>query len=169
MKVRFFKSPLRFPVVLFLAAILFSCAQGNLSKKIESRPAEEETGSREGLADASAVEKIVDVDITLSLPVIRPVTVTHGNKVSFQMNYMLSSTDKAKEFDVIEVIALSGAKMNLQLSRKASRKAQGSHVLMLEFGIPPDLPPGSYQATGTIRAEDTEKQGATDFTVKRRK
>ncbi|HEY3277763.1 MAG TPA: hypothetical protein VGJ94_14190 [Syntrophorhabdaceae bacterium] len=168
MRVRFLTSPLRFPVVLFLAAILFSCAQGNLPKKIESRPLEEKTESRDGLADTSRVEKI-DVDITLSLPVIRPVTVTRGNKVTFQMNYMLSSTDKAKEFDVIEVIALSGAKMDLQLSRKASRKAQGSHVLTLEFGIPPDLPPGSYQATGIIRAEDTEKKGATDFTVKRRK
>ena len=167
MKANLLKSPLQFSVVL-LAIMFLSCAQGILSSKDSGGgPGEEKPGSSETVAGKSGTGQALDVK--LSPPVIRPISPILGKKVSFQMQYALSSPDKAKEFDVLELVILTGSKLRLELSRKTLRKTQGAHVLTLEFIIPPNLPPGPYKAIGTIKTAGLEKQEAVDFIVKRRK
>ena len=108
-----------------------------------------------------------DDKIAVSPPVIEPGTVAGGQKLSFRTAYTLFPSDKVKEFDVIEVITLSGSNLVIELSRKTSRKPSGSHLLALEFSVPPDLPPGPYELISTIRADGQEKRQAAAFTLKR--
>ena len=104
--------------------------------------------------------------ITVSPPVIEPAAVAPGQKLSYRIAYTLSSPDRGKEFDVLEVIILSGANLRMELSRKTSKKPNGSHLLALEFAVPPDLPPGPYELVSTIKAAGQEKQQASNFTLK---
>jgi len=105
--------------------------------------------------------------IAVSPPVVEPGTVTAGQKVSCRTAYTLFSPDRGKEFDVLEAVTLSGPNLRIELSRRASKKPAGSHLMALEFSLPPDIPPGPYELTSTIRAAGEEKQQAAAFTVQR--
>jgi hypothetical protein len=71
-----------------------------------------------------------------------------------------------KEFEVGDVIVLSGPGLVVELSRKTYKKPQGSHISNLDFTVPPGLPPGSYKLISTIRAAGQEKQQGCNFIVK---
>ncbi len=105
--------------------------------------------------------------IVLSTPVIQPGAVARGEKLSYRMSYALLSPDESKEFLAIEVIALSGPNMHLELSRKTTKKRMGNHVMKVEFPVPPDLPPGPYEIVSVVRAGGLERQQAAGFTLKR--
>lgn len=154
MKTRFLKNCL-WLVIIFTAATILGCAEMQSrwdemrrGKVIETGPGQEE-------------------EITLSSPVIEPSAVARGQKLSYRMTYTLLSPDKEKEFDVLEVITLSGSNLQMELSRKNLKRPQGRHLLSLEFAVPPDLPPGPYELVTTIKAAGKEKQQACNFTLKR--
>jgi len=105
--------------------------------------------------------------LAVSPPVVEPGTVAAGQKVSYRTAYTLFSPDRGKEFDVLEVVTLSGPNLLIELSRKASKKPAGSHLMALEFPLPPDLPPGPYELTSTIKAAGAEKRQTAVFTVQR--
>lgn len=155
MKAGFLKGGIWFALIL-TAATVFGCAE------IKARWTEINPGKTIHTGYPDEEDRIV-----VSSPVVQPGAVAQGQKLSYRVSYTLFSADKGKEFDVLEVITLSGSDMLLELSRKTSRKSQGSHLLALEFTVPPDLPPGPYELISTIRTAGQEKRQACNFTLKR--
>jgi hypothetical protein len=155
MKTRFLKNSL-WLAVIFTAATILGCAE------MQSRWDEMRRGKVIETGNPDQEE-----EITLSSPVVEPGAVARGQKLSYRMTYTLLSPDKEKEFDVVEVITLSGSNLRMELSRKTLKRSQGRHLLALEFAVPPDLPPGPYELVSTIKASGKEKQQACSFTLKR--
>ena len=142
--------------LILAAATIPGCAE------IKSRWSEINPGVVIQAEDPGSQDRVV-----VSQPVLEPAAVACGQKVSYRAAYTLFSADKGKEFDVLEAVTLSGSNLRIELSRKASKKLPGSHLLAFEFTVPPDLPPGPYELTGTIKAAGQEKKQVSGFTLKR--
>jgi hypothetical protein len=134
-------------------------------ERIQGTPQEKQAESKEAIVEPR-VQAVQRDEFTVSSPIIKPAVVNRGNKIFYLLTYTIFSSDTMKEFDVLDVVTLSGSSLLIELSKKASRKTQGSHISTLEFTIPPDLPLGSYKLISLIKIGADEKQQQANFTVK---
>lgn len=159
-------------VVLILGAMIVSgCAELQtkvdwLWDKIQGKQQAEKTEDRGTAAEKYGYAGKKD-QLTVEMPVIKPSIVKPGDRVSQQISYVVLSPEKDKEFDVTEVITLVGSNIRLELSRKTTRRTQGSYLSNLEFVIPQDLPAGTYQLLTKIAAAGDEKQQTATFILKK--
>ena len=75
-----------------------------------------------------------------------------------EFSFAVLSSDRDREFRVLEVINLSGKKMSMELSRKTVKRKQAVITSSLNFVIPKDLPYGDYTLITSIEAKGTEKK-----------
>jgi hypothetical protein len=152
-------------MVILMAAAISGCAPVKVRPLVVEQDKEEQI-QNQGTVAARNGHTGQNDKLTVSLPLVKPTTVARGDKLSYRVTYTLSSSDPKKEFEVVDVIVLSGPGLVVELSRKTYKKPQGSHISNLDFTVPPGLPPGSYKLISTIRAAGQEKQQRCNFMVK---
>lgn len=170
MELRLVKAASLLVFIVVLSSVL-GCAELQtkataLWERIQGTSKEEKAESREVVVEQSGYTGQKD-ELTLYSPTVQPAVVRRGNELSYQLPYALWSPDKGKEFDVIDVITLSGSGLLMELSKKTSKKPQGRHTSTLKFIVPPDLPVGSYKLISVIKVEGLEKKQQGNFMVKR--
>lgn len=84
-----------------------------------------------------------------------------------ELQYTLFAPQREKNFKVSETVILSGGGIRIELPKKESEKAQGTHLSVLQFIIPRDIKAGDYRLDTRVSAGTHEKTVSGSFRVKR--
>lgn len=118
-------------------------------EKVKGEQKEKQTATREEAIHRYNYNGLKD-ELIIEPPLITPNVVSPGTKIKQELEYTLLVPQKGKNFKVSETVTLSGSEMQIQLSKKESDMAQGTHVSTLQFVIPKDLNPGGYKIITSI-------------------
>lgn len=99
-------------------------------------------------------------------PVVTPPVVSGGSSINQTYQFAVLGPDKNKQFQVQEVITLSGADIVIELSRKVFEKPQGAHVSSTQFLVPKDLPRGSYKLITLLSITGSSRKLTGIFSVR---
>lgn len=105
-------------------------------------------------------------ELIVETPVITPKVVRSGEKIRQELQFTLLSAQEGRLFNVLETVFISDGRDTIELSRKESRKSQGTHKSIVHVVIPNDLSAGEYRLITTIRTEEDKKTVGGNFRVK---
>lgn len=135
-------------------------------EKIRGEQTEKQTGTREEAVSRYNYRGLRD-ELIVEPPVIAPAIVSPGDKIKQELQYTLLAPLEEKRFKVSETVTLSGSGMRIELSKRESEKAQGTHLSILQFEIPQDIKSGDYRLDTRVSTGTHEKTVSGSFRVKR--
>ncbi|MEW6110359.1 MAG: hypothetical protein AB1632_14505 [Nitrospirota bacterium] len=113
-------------------------------EKIKGKLTEKRQGTREEAVRKYNYQGFKD-ELIMESPIITPSIVSSGDEIKQEIQYTLLSPKEENQFKVSENVTLSGTEISIELSKKESKKDQGTHVSVLQFVVPKDLDPGHYE------------------------
>ncbi len=131
--------------------------------------AEEEAKKEDAKARSAAIREYRYQELRDELIVEKPrlsaPAVSRGGELLQEVKFTVLSPEGSKTFMVTETTILSGAGINMELSRKEGKRRQGSHESTLRIVIPKDLPLGEYTISTTIATDVQSYRQTSTFTV----
>lgn len=136
----------------------------------EGKPAiaEETTESRDEAAKRVKYIGKEDV-IVLDAPKITPSSAAPGGRVVQELRYTLLSPQRGRIIAIQETVVISDGQGLLVplVKNKKLNKEQGTHLSVLRFVLPKDIPPGEYRLQTTITAGQQKTSTSATFQVAR--
>ena len=104
-------------------------------------------------------------ELIVEPPLITPKVARSGENIRQELQFTLMSAEKDRLFNVMETVFISDGNDTIELTKKESRKSQGTHKSIVQLVIPRDLSAGLYRLITVIRTEKEKKTVGVNFRV----
>jgi len=159
-----------FPMVLLITHIS-GCATiqekvGYFLEKLKGEQREKQIGTREEAVQRYKY-KGLEEELIIEPPIITPKIVSPGDRIKQELQFTLLAPRDERQFTISETMIVSGNRDTIELIVRESRKAQGTHLSIIQFEIPKDLSTGENKLITTISIGEQKKTVSESFRVKR--